>query len=123
MVSKNVVTFLAISFFLFACGEEKPDFSKHQQSYLTLAVDLYLMQVALEQAPQPMRDSLSKVYSNKIQQTHQKSSEDIDAFYRALAEYPEEALIFYDSLSVLIASMETKELEKSVMPAEETPEN
>jgi hypothetical protein len=122
MVSKNAVSLLILLLFL-ACSEEKPDFNKYPQSYLALAVDLYLMQVALEQAPQPMRDSLSKIYSNQIQQTHQKSNADIDAFYRDLADYPEESLIFYDSLSVLIATMETKELEKSVMPAEETPEN
>jgi hypothetical protein len=123
MVSKNAVSVLAILFTFFACSEDKPDFSKNQQPYLALAADLYLMQVALEQAPQPMRDSLSKIYSNKIQQTHQKSSEDIDAFYRDLADYPEEALVFYDSLSALVTTLETKELEKSVMPDEEAPEN
>jgi hypothetical protein len=124
MVSKNVVVLWLLGIFaLVACQQKKPNFYKEQSKYLALAADLYLMQVAMEQAPETLRDSLFVVYQSDIKLRHSIDEGDIERFYEELAAYPQEAMIFYDSLSAYVSEKETIELQNSVGDKDEIQEN
>jgi hypothetical protein len=124
MVSKNVVVFCVMGLiFLLACQQKKPYFIKEQSKFLPLAADLYLMQVAMEQAPEPLRDSLFFVYQSDIKLRHGIDNSGIERFYEELAAYPQEAMIFYDSLSAYVSQKESVELQKSVNVTDEMQEN
>jgi hypothetical protein len=117
MVSKNVILGIVMLSFIncISCREDKVYFLAQSDKYIPLMADLYLLQVAVEQAPEQLRDSLAKDYKQRLYKLHHTDAAELSILLDDLTSHPREALIFYDSLSVFMQARENKSINEDTL--------
>jgi len=122
MVSENAklgILFYGLLLLFFACSQKAPDVLSEQDYLLPVLADLYYMQLAVEQAPESIRDSLATIYKEQIFRIHSIDEEELQRIQRLLTDDTEKTATLYDSLFNYMEETENRYLDRKPDEAEE----
>ena len=114
MVSKDVnlvFTIILVFTLLVSCKQKEPDILAETTYLLPVLSDMYYMQIAVEQAPESIRDSLAAIYKEQILKIHEIDEKELTRIQNLLLKDTEKTAQLYDTLFLYMNKLENEYLD------------